>query len=138
MITPRATAKSAPPMRRTIELSMNQSWGWSDLDVDDLAHPEEAHDHRDDGGDEHPDADGIGEEHADVLRVEDVHDDAEAGRQAAEHDGAHAAFSGERGDVTAEALALDHGVGHGHQELGQVATDLALDADGHDRPGEVR
>ena len=60
-----------------------------------------------------------------------------AGRQP-EHDGAHAAFSGERGDVAAEALALHHGVGDRHQQLGQVATDLALDADGHDGPGEVR
>ena len=30
-----------------------------------------------------------------------------------------------------------HGVGHGVEQLGQVATDLALDADGHDRPHQV-
>ena len=38
----------------------------------------------------------------------------------------------------AQPLALGHRVGHGVEQLGQVATDLALDADGHDRPHRGR
>ena len=63
---------------------------------------------------------------------------AEADGQGDEDVGAHAALGGEGGDVTAEAFALDHGLGHGEQQLGEVAADLTLDADGHDGPGEVR
>ena len=62
---------------------------------------------------------------------------AEARRQDPEHVGADATFSGERLDVTAQALALRHRLGDRHQQLGEVAADLALDADGHDGPGEV-
>jgi hypothetical protein len=44
---------------------------------------------------------------------------------------------GQRGDLTTQAFALGHGVRDGHEQLGEVAADLTLDADRHDRPREV-
>jgi hypothetical protein len=72
-----------------------------------------------------------------VLGVRHPHEGTEAHRQEAEDHGRHLPFGGETGDVSAEALAVDHRVGHGEEQLRQVAADLPLDADGHDGPGEV-
>ena len=78
------------------------------------------------------------EELAGVVAVHHEHDEPETDGQGDEDVGAHPTLGGERGHVAAETLALDHGLGHGEQQLGEVAADLALDADGHDGPGEVR
>src|SRR4051812_26578798 len=129
MTSPKAPPMSTSPMSSCMLLSMVRSS--SDLDVDDLLHPHEAHDHGDDGPAEQDVAEGVGEELRRVVGVDDEHGEAESYGEQAEDDRAHATFSREGGDVTAEPLALGHGVGHREEQLGEVATDLPLDADGH-------
>ncbi len=72
-----------------------------------------------------------------VVTVGGPEEHEEQERQGAEHDGGDPALSGQGPDLALEAVAGTHGVTDGLQHLGEVATDLTLDLDRHDRPLEV-
>src|SRR5579864_7887529 len=97
-----------------------------DLDVDDLLHPEESGEHGEAGEPQRDLTTQVVEQDPDVPGVRDVEHHRETGWQTAEDDRAHPAFSGEGLDVPAEPLALDHRDRHRLEQVGQVATDLAL------------
>ena len=91
------------------------------------------------GGDEQDVCPRVGEQHPDVLGVQHVHDDAETGGQqrrarwrSSRPSAVSVATSRRRRSrwIMVSATVM--------QQLGEVAADLTLDADGHDGPGEVR
>ena len=82
-------------------------------------------------------ADRRGVHRVDVVGLGQGEVDQEAGRQAAQDVAGEPTLGRERAHVAAQVLALAQGGGHGEQELGQVAADLALDPDGHHDPLEV-
>src|SRR5689334_6487044 len=116
--------KMAPPMRTTPMSRIIEVVSMSDLDVDDLLHPEEADGHADHGDDRQDDAGARLVELPHVLGVDEEHDRAQTDRQEAEHDGAHATLGGERADVPPQPLASRHRLGDREEQLRQVATDL--------------
>src|SRR6478609_8055556 len=97
----------APPTRpkpmSSCMLSMAEVPRASDLDVDDLLHPDEADDHHHHGPAQKDVAQGVVEQLGGVLRVDHEHGSTKTDGEQAEHDGAHAAFCGERGHVPAQA-----------------------------------
>src|SRR3954447_23124261 len=121
MTRPRARARRTPPM-----ISSMTTMPLSDPDVDDLPHPQVADAGRHDGGAQEDVADRGGEELAGVVLVHGEHDRPEPDGEGDEDVGTHPALGCEARHVATQALPLDHGLGDGEEELGEVATDLAL------------
>src|SRR3954454_3314185 len=124
-----ATTTSAPPRIRRMVMSH--------LDLDDARHPEDADGQDRRAADQHQDAQRSGEEHHHVGVVGEHQVEQEGRRKPAEDHRRELALGGQRGDLTAHVLALAHGGRHRVQQLGEVASDLALDVDGHHDPVEV-
>ena len=73
-----------------------------------------------------------------VLRVDDRRITAASPKGSSPRKpGRQPAFGGEGADLPAHPLALGDGVGHRVEQLGQVASDLTLDADRQHDPREV-
>src|SRR5690349_21219655 len=116
---------TARPVSRAISSSM----GPSDLDVDDLPDPEEAgelHHERDRNQNL---ADRVREQHRHVLRVDRVEDAEQHEREQGQQVAGHAALCRVDLDLPADGKARANDARKVVQDLGQVATDLALDQD---------
>src|SRR4051794_24812168 len=109
----------------------------SHLDLEDLAQPDEADEGHDAARDDGHDPERLLEQHAHVVGLDQVEHTGEHDREQPEDPPREASFCRQRPDLEAQPLPLGHRVRHGVEQLGQVATDLALDADRHDRPHEV-
>ena len=72
-----------------------------------------------------------------VAGVDDLDDDDQEERQGAEHVGRDPALGGEHVDLAADLLAGPDEVGQRVQEVGQLAADRLLDADGLHDPVDV-
>src|SRR5580692_479047 len=118
-------------------MAMTAKGNMSDLDVDELAGPEDADHPERDGPVEEDLPEGLVEEGADVTRVHGVDEEADGDGKDRDHCGADAALGGERVGLAADPGPGDHGVGHDVEELGEVAADLSLDPDGGDHPFEI-
>src|SRR4051794_32812352 len=109
----------------------------SHLDLEDLAQPDEPDEGHHATRDDRHDPERLLEQHAHVVGLDQVQDAREHDRKEPEDPPGEASFRRQRPDLQAQPLPLGHRVGHRVEQLGQVATDLPLDADGHDRPHQV-
>src|SRR5690606_7727780 len=114
-----------------------RSIGISDLHLDQSAHPEGTSSQHHGSSDQHHPTDGTLEHGLDVARLREEEVYAEDRGQTTDHIGRDLALSGQRGHLTAHVLALADGARDGVEQLTQVATNLALDLDGHHDPAEV-
>src|SRR4249919_2065524 len=96
-----APPTSAKPISSCM-LSMDQVPRASDLDVDDLLHPDEADDHHHHGPAQKDVAQRVGEQLGGVLSFDHEPGPTETDGEQAEDDGAHATFRRERGHVAAQ------------------------------------
>ena len=72
-----------------------------------------------------------------VARAHRLDGEEQADGQAAQHPGRHAALGGEDLDLPADLLPAPHELGQREEQVGQLAADRLLDADGLDHPGQV-
>ena len=79
-----------------------------------------------------------GPQHGDVVVVDLEQIEEDPDREGDEDVGRQPALRGQRPDVALQALPLAQRPGRRPQRLGEVAADLALDADRHRRPAHVR
>src|SRR6188508_2559104 len=112
---PRAAAATASNTMRKII---------SNLDIDDLAEPEPARDGQDPGDDQAHDPEEVVRQRLQVVELDQVDREGEHGRGQAEHHGREPAFGCEGAQLAADPLALDHRVGDGVEQDGEVSTDL--------------
>ncbi len=75
-------------------------------------------------------ADGVGEQHHDVVIVQLQHDEEQYRWQSQQHGTAHAAFSGQRLDLSEDMQTFTDQVSDLVQDFGQVTTGLSLQNDG--------
>src|SRR4051812_16669344 len=109
----------------------------SHLDLDHASEPEGADAEQDQRRHEHHDPEQRRPQRPQVGRVRQREVDEEDHREAPEDPPREPALGREHLDLAAQPLALAQRVGDGHEELGEVAADVPLDADGHDHPREV-
>src|SRR5580692_7634073 len=118
-------------------MAMTAKGNMSDLDVDELAGPEDADHAERDGPVEEDLPERLVEQRPDVTGVDGVDEQADGDGKDRDHRRADPALGGERMSFSPDPGPGDHGVGHDVEELGQVAPDLALDPDGGHHPFEV-
>src|SRR6476619_660352 len=109
----------------------------SELQVDDLAHPQTANGHEDDGSDDHDPAQQMGKHDVHVAGINQHQHQHNPDRHGHEDVGREFAFSGEGFDVPLDLAALADGLVDLVQDFGQVAAYFAVDLDGLGDPGEV-
>src|SRR5690606_16426505 len=81
--------------------------------------------------------DGPVEQGLEVLTVRGPEEPEHGKWQDAEDYSGDSSLCGERLDLAAETIPLQHRVGDGREDLGEVTADFSLDLDGHDCPFEV-
>src|SRR5436190_11137667 len=105
------------------------SMGSSDLDGDDLANPEPAHEEQDATGAEHHETEAR-EEALEALWVDAPLQQRHQEGQRSEDAGRHASFGGEGADLALHARPLAHRRANVVKDLGEVPTGVAVDVDG--------
>src|SRR6266571_7355790 len=110
---------------------------WLDLDVHDLLDREEADDHHHAAHAEQDLPEQLREERSHEVGVDHVQDDRDADRKERDEVARHPALSRQRADLALDANALADGERDGVEDLGEVPTDLLLDADRGDHEIEV-
>src|SRR5580693_8683365 len=111
-------------------MQMTAKINMSDLDVHELARPENSDHPESDGTVEEDLAEGLVEQGAEVPGVHGVDEEADGDGQDRDDGGADPPLGGEGVGLAADPGPGHHRVGHDVEELGQVAADLALDPDG--------
>src|SRR4051794_12559717 len=138
VMTPIVASRRTTPRKMPPSPTKSISWSlMSDLHLNDLAEPQRPDGDVDDEEHEEHDSEGVGPQRRDVF-VSDQHEvEEEQRRQTSEDPRRQPAFGGQHAHLPAKSFPLAQGGGDGGQDLGEVATHFALDADGHDDPLEV-
>src|ERR1700686_2780159 len=106
-------------------MAMTAKGNMSDLDVHELAHPQDADAPERDRSVEEDLAERLVEEGTDVARVDGVDEQADGDGHDRDDQGTDAPLGRQGVGLAADPGPGDHGLGHDVEQLGQVAPDLA-------------
>src|SRR3954453_14835296 len=134
-MTPMVASRSTTPRKTPPSPIRSIIWSLiSDLHPDHLAQPQRADGEVHDEEHDEEDPGRVGPELRDVLVPDQQQVEEEKRRKPAENPWGQAALGRQPPPLPPQPLTFAQRGGHGGQDLGEVATDLALDGDGHDDP----